>query len=91
MKGTFDVPNGLNNNAPPAGGGGGLPPFDFASRSWRDRSIASKDHIPVGYTYFGQLIGHDLGNSTPLANAPFVRDSGDTHDLDDFCYDLQTG
>lgn len=83
MKGIFDVPDRMTNNALPAGGGGGLPPFDFSSRSWRDRSIKGKEHIPVGYTYFGQLIGHDLGNSTPLANAPFVRDSGDTHDYAD--------
>lgn len=61
-------------------GQGGLPAFDFTSRAWRDRSLAGKAHISVGYTYFGQLIGHDLGNSVPLAHAPFARDAGDSRD-----------
>ncbi|WP_390912441.1 hypothetical protein [Pseudosulfitobacter sp. SM2401] len=57
------------------GGGGqvGLPEFDLSSRDWRDACLQSKMEVPAGYTYFGQLIGHDLGHSVPLAQVPHTE------------------
>ncbi|MBF9052189.1 hypothetical protein GTA62_19700 [Roseobacter sp. HKCCD9010] len=46
------------------------PPWYVATRAWRDFCMAEKQQIPVGYTYFGQLIAHDIGNSVPLDHVP---------------------
>ena len=55
------------------------PGIDFASESWREACVASKKHIPAGYTYLGQLIGHDMGHSVPITQVPYaVREEDET-------------
>ncbi|MBM1691603.1 hypothetical protein [Sulfitobacter geojensis] len=49
-----------------------LPEIDFSTREWRNHCLTGKEKIPAGYTYFGQLIGHDLGRSLPLEQVPHV-------------------
>lgn len=56
-----------------ATGSDAYPGIDFAGVVWRKKSLAGKEHIPAGYTYFGQLIGHDLGNSILLAQVPYTN------------------
>lgn len=51
-----------------------LPGINFAARDWRVYTLQDKANIPAGYTYFAQLIGHDMGNSVPLSHIPHVRD-----------------
>lgn len=51
------------------------------SKSWRAYCLntADKAHIPAGYTYLGQLIGHDMGSSVRMAEMPVtLRGSAQT-------------
>lgn len=50
--------------------------INYADAVWRERTMRDKQHIPAGYTYFGQLIGHDLGKSTNLSHVPYSRKVG---------------
>jgi hypothetical protein len=60
-----------------------LPGINFAARDWRDYTLQDKAKIPAGYTYFAQLIGHDMGNSVPLSHIPHVRDRQGVQRSDD--------
>ena len=51
--------------------------IDFADKAWREACIASKKHISAGYTYLGQLIGHDMGHSVPISQVPYAVRPGD--------------
>ncbi|MEP4037132.1 peroxidase family protein [Pseudophaeobacter sp.] len=61
-------------------GAAGRPVIDFAGQDWREACIASKQHIPAGYTYLGQLIGHDMGHSVPNSQVPYAVRPGDATD-----------
>jgi hypothetical protein len=39
---------------------------------WRKSCLAQVGHIPSGYTYLSQLMGHDMGSSVPLDSVPHV-------------------
>ncbi|MDF3414418.1 hypothetical protein HKX54_08125 [Sulfitobacter sp. M57] len=52
-----------------------LPAFDFAARDWRNACMTEKASIPAGYTYLGQLIGHDAGDSRNANQIPHVQTS----------------
>lgn len=42
------------------------------NRAWRRVCQAQVAHIPSGYTYLAQFMGHDIGNSVPLDSVPYV-------------------
>ncbi|SLN62279.1 peroxidase family protein [Pseudooctadecabacter jejudonensis] len=52
-----------------------LPKLDFTNPDWRRRCMNEKGHIPAGYTYLGQLIGHDAGDSRRADHIPHVQHS----------------
>lgn len=52
-----------------------LPKMDFTKRDWRKVCMKEKGHIPAGYTYLGQLIGHDVGDSRNANQIPHVQTS----------------
>ncbi|MEH6523598.1 peroxidase family protein [Sulfitobacter sp.] len=60
-----------------------LPAFDFADRDWRDACMLEKARIPAGYTYLGQLIGHDAGESRKANQIPHVQNSFSKDDKND--------
>lgn len=39
---------------------------------WRRKCLAETKHIPSGYTYLSQLMGHDMGSSVALSSVPHV-------------------
>lgn len=39
---------------------------------WRNTCLQKVAHIPSGYTYLAQLMGHDMGSSVPLDSVPYV-------------------
>ncbi|WP_299904455.1 hypothetical protein [uncultured Paracoccus sp.] len=41
-----------------------------ADPAWRRACLEASAHIPSGYTYLGQLMGHDMGCSVPLSAVP---------------------
>ncbi|MBU3029901.1 hypothetical protein [Paracoccus marinaquae] len=43
-----------------------------SNHAWRKTSLQATAHIPSGYTYLGQLMGHDMGSSVPLSSVPHV-------------------
>lgn len=45
-------------------------PLNLADPAHRERRMATKAVIPAGYTYFAQLIAHDLGNSVDIDAVP---------------------
>lgn len=47
-----------------------VPEF-LAKPDWRARAIKERSGFPAGYTYFSQLVGHDIGNSVSLASVPY--------------------
>lgn len=52
-----------------------LPP-DILLRTtpeWRRQCLTESAFIPSGYTYLGQLMGHDVGSSVPLASVPYTK------------------
>ena len=61
-----------------------LPPADSAeevrppvillqtTHAWRRTCLMRTAHIPAGYTYLGQLLGHDIGSSVPQSTVPHV-------------------
>lgn len=48
----------------------GYPEIDLSDKKWREHTLKGKQEIPAGYTYFGQLIGHDLGRSLRIEHVP---------------------
>ena len=40
---------------------------------WRRACLAQTAHIPSGYTYLGQLMGHDMGSSVSMSSVPHTR------------------
>ena len=44
--------------------------FNIVDPVRRKARMAQKAMIPAGYTYFAQLIGHDIGNSVRLGSVP---------------------
>lgn len=46
-------------------------PTFFSDPAWRERAVAERAKFPAGYTYFSQLVGHDIGNSVSLARVPY--------------------
>ncbi|MBT8169815.1 peroxidase family protein [Falsiruegeria litorea] len=54
------------------------PKIDFAAHSWREACIVDKKCIPAGYTYLGQLIGHDMGHAVPINQVPYAVRPGDS-------------
>lgn len=44
-----------------------------ADPGWRRACLAASAHIPSGYTYLGQLMGHDMGSSVQLSAVPHVQ------------------
>lgn len=43
---------------------------------WRARCLSIVGRIPSGYTYFAQLMGHDMGHSVPLSLYPHAEPPG---------------
>lgn len=41
--------------------------------AWRRDCLSQTAHIPSGYTYLAQLMGHDMGSSVSLSSVPHVR------------------
>ena len=52
------------------------PEINLADKNWRAHTLASKQLIPAGYTYFGQLLGHDLGRSIRIEHVPYSDKKG---------------
>lgn len=44
---------------------------------WRIACLERTAHIPSGYTYLAQLMGHDMGSSVPADSVPYARSGGD--------------
>jgi len=44
---------------------------------WRAACLSRVAHIPSGYTYLAQLMGHDLGSSVEAASVPWSRGAED--------------
>ena len=42
---------------------------------WRRQTMEGRRHIPAGYTYLAQLMGHDIGSSVRLSHLPWVAPS----------------
>lgn len=42
------------------------------THEWRRACLLRCAHIPSGYTYLGQLLGHDIGSSVDLDSVPHV-------------------
>lgn len=42
--------------------------------AWRGECLDQVAHIPSGYTYLAQLMGHDLGSSVIADSVPYARD-----------------
>lgn len=42
------------------------------THDWRRACLNEVAHIPAGYTYLGQLMGHDIGSSIPVDAVPHV-------------------
>ncbi len=40
---------------------------------WRSECLKKVGHIPAGYTYLAQLMGHDMGCSVPIGSVPHVE------------------
>ncbi|RJL19693.1 hypothetical protein [Paracoccus siganidrum] len=40
--------------------------------AWRRACLAEVSHVPAGYTYLGQLMGHDIGSSVTQDSVPHV-------------------
>lgn len=47
---------------------------------WRAACLAQVAHIPSGYTYLAQLMGHDMGSSVQADSVPWSRDPEDDPD-----------
>ncbi|UFS66669.1 hypothetical protein LO749_19390 [Paracoccus denitrificans] len=43
---------------------------------WRAACLELTAHIPSGYTYLAQLMGHDMGSSVPADSVPYARREG---------------
>lgn len=41
-----------------------------SDHAWRRKCLGETAHIPSGYTYLGQLMGHDIGSSVALSSVP---------------------
>lgn len=41
--------------------------------AWRQDCLKRTAHIPAGYTYLGQLMGHDIGSSVPQSSVPHSK------------------
>lgn len=54
--------------------------MNFGERYWRHYCMSKRAVIPAGYTYLGQLIGHDAGHSVNLTMIP--HSTGDVEDDD---------
>ncbi|MFT4015201.1 MAG: hypothetical protein QM682_17795 [Paracoccus sp. (in: a-proteobacteria)] len=50
--------------------------LEWSTRDWRAACLAQVAHIPSGYTYLAQLMGHDIGSSTPSDAVPYVDQAG---------------
>lgn len=48
--------------------------------AWRGECLAKVGHIPSGYTYLAQLMGHDMGLSVPVGSVPHVEQASAPHD-----------
>lgn len=44
--------------------------------AWRIACLAQVAHIPSGYTYLAQLMGHDMGSSVLAETVPYARPAG---------------
>ncbi|WJS83863.1 hypothetical protein [Paracoccus sp. TOH] len=44
---------------------------------WRGACLRQVGHIPAGYTYLAQLMGHDMGSSVQAESVPWSRSDGD--------------
>lgn len=42
------------------------------THAWRRNCLMQTAHIPAGYTYLSQLLGHDIGSSVELSSVPHV-------------------
>lgn len=47
---------------------------------WRGECLRKVGHIPSGYTYLAQLMGHDMGFSVPVGSVPHVDQASATPD-----------
>lgn len=74
----LDVENGLPNSMRSPTQKQIIPDFAFDAEIWRQ---ACKDtaHIPAGYTYLAQLMGHDLGNSLAASLVPWTAKTAHEH------------
>lgn len=48
-----------------------------ADPQWRAACLQLTGHIPSGYTYLAQLMGHDMGSSVQAESVPWSRDPED--------------
>lgn len=46
-------------------------PMFLSDPTWRAKAVADRAKFPAGYTYFAQLVGHDIGNSVALHRVPY--------------------
>ncbi len=49
--------------------------------AWRCECLKKVGHIPSGYTYLAQLMGHDMGHSVPAGSVPHVEQASAAPDV----------
>ncbi|UXU76553.1 MULTISPECIES: hypothetical protein [unclassified Paracoccus (in: a-proteobacteria)] len=83
-------------------GAGALPPSDPAPEiaqarpeillrpdpAWRRACLGQVAHIPSGYTYLAQLMGHDIGSTVLAETVPYARPAGALPDRPPLRYNL---
>lgn len=60
------------------------------TREWRAACLGAVAHIPSGYTYLAQLMGHDMGRSTPADEVPYCGERVPRYNLIDNPLTLET-